>query len=76
MLYLIGLGLGDPTDITEKGHNAIKKCDDIYLEAYTSVLSAGQDALVCKINFNNDIQVSSHWTIYLIKKIVCKKLHF
>ncbi|KAG8037097.1 hypothetical protein G9C98_004419 [Cotesia typhae] len=45
MLYLIGLGLGDPTDITEKGHNAIKKCDDIYLEAYTSVLSAGQDAL-------------------------------
>ncbi|KAH0566709.1 diphthine methyl ester synthase [Cotesia glomerata] len=45
MLYLIGLGLGDPTDITEKGRNAINKCEDIYLEAYTSVLSAGQDAL-------------------------------
>ncbi|XP_008549215.1 diphthine methyl ester synthase [Microplitis demolitor] len=45
MLYLIGLGLGDATDVTVKGLEIIKKCDDIYLEAYTSILSVGQDVL-------------------------------
>lgn len=48
MLYLIGLGLGDATDVTVKGLEIIKKCDDIYLEAYTSILSVGQDVLVSK----------------------------
>ncbi|GAB6033022.1 diphthine synthase [Chamberlinius hualienensis] len=38
MLYLIGLGLGDPEDITVKGLNIIKKAKRVLLESYTSVL--------------------------------------
>ena len=38
MLYLIGLGLGDVTDITVKGLETVKKCDKVFLEAYTSLL--------------------------------------
>ncbi len=38
-LYLIGLGLGDENDITLKGLDAIKKCQKIYLETYTSKLA-------------------------------------
>lgn len=38
MLYLIGLGLGDVTDITVKGLETVRKCDKIFLEAYTSLL--------------------------------------
>lgn len=48
MLYVIGLGLGDPSDISIKGLDIIKKADVIYLESYTSVLSAGKEALVRK----------------------------
>ena len=46
MLYLIGLGLGDAADITVKGLEAVKRCSRVYLEAYTSVLTGGQEALV------------------------------
>lgn len=45
MLYLIGLGLGDAEDITVKGLEIIKKCKRIYLEAYTSLLTVGKEAL-------------------------------
>jgi diphthine synthase len=38
VLYVIGLGLGDETDITLRGLNAIKTCDYVYLENYTSIL--------------------------------------
>lgn len=38
MLYMIGLGLGDEKDISVKGLEAIKKCDKVYLESYTSKL--------------------------------------
>uniref|UniRef100_A0A6B2LDR0 diphthine methyl ester synthase n=1 Tax=Arcella intermedia TaxID=1963864 RepID=A0A6B2LDR0_9EUKA len=44
-LYLIGLGLGDESDITVKGLNAIKNCDYIYLESYTSVLGVQKQRL-------------------------------
>lgn len=37
MLYLIGLGLGDKTDITIKGLELIKKSKRVYLESYTSI---------------------------------------
>lgn len=39
MLYFIGLGLSDEKDITLKGLEAIKRCDCIYLENYTSKLN-------------------------------------
>ncbi|XP_041766507.1 diphthine methyl ester synthase [Anopheles merus] len=45
MFYIIGLGLGDPEDITVKGLNIIKQCERVYLESYTSVLCCGQEKL-------------------------------
>lgn len=41
MLYIVGLGLGDEKDITLKGLEAVQKCDKVYMEAYTSLLSFG-----------------------------------
>lgn len=38
VLYLIGLGLYDEQDITLRGLNAVKGCERVYLEAYTSIL--------------------------------------
>lgn len=45
VLYFIGLGLGDEKDITVKGLEAVKKCDKLYLEHYTSILSAPKEKL-------------------------------
>ncbi|XP_053104211.1 diphthine methyl ester synthase isoform X2 [Hemicordylus capensis] len=45
MLYLIGLGLGDAKDITVKGLEIVKQCSRVYLEAYTSILTVGKEAL-------------------------------
>ncbi|XP_075473093.1 diphthine methyl ester synthase isoform X2 [Ascaphus truei] len=45
MLYLIGLGLGDAKDVTVRGLEVIRKCSRVYLEAYTSILTVGKDAL-------------------------------
>ncbi|XP_043255186.1 diphthine methyl ester synthase [Colletes gigas] len=39
MLHVIGLGLGDATDVTVKGLEIIRKCDRVYLESYTSILN-------------------------------------
>ena len=39
VLYLIGLGLGDETDITLRGLNAIRSCSHVFLEEYTSILT-------------------------------------
>ncbi|KAK4751328.1 hypothetical protein SAY87_004810 [Trapa incisa] len=41
MLYIVGLGLGDEKDITLKGLEAVRRCDKVYMEAYTSLLSFG-----------------------------------
>eukprot|EP00878_Enallax_costatus_P010765 GHUV01011242.1.p1 GENE.GHUV01011242.1~~GHUV01011242.1.p1 ORF type:complete len:273 (+),score=57.99 GHUV01011242.1:1343-2161(+) len=38
VLYLIGLGLYDEQDITLRGLDAVKGCERVYLEAYTSIL--------------------------------------
>jgi len=45
MLYLVGLGLGDETDITVKGLEIVRKCQRVYLEHYTSILTVGKEAL-------------------------------
>lgn len=47
MFFIIGLGLGDPKDVTVKGLEIIKSCERVYLESYTSILTCGQTALVC-----------------------------
>lgn len=44
-LYLIGLGLGDEKDITLRGLEAIKACDKVYLEYYTSKLQCDLKSL-------------------------------
>jgi len=49
MLYLIGLGLGDAEDITCKGLDVVRRASRVYLEAYTSVLTVGTEALVSKM---------------------------
>jgi diphthine methyl ester synthase len=50
MLYVIGLGLGDVKDVTVKGLEIIKRCELIYLEAYTSILTCGQEEMVSFTN--------------------------
>ncbi|XP_011306541.1 diphthine synthase [Fopius arisanus] len=45
MFYVIGLGLGDATDVTVKGLEIIKRCERVFLESYTSILTVGADAL-------------------------------
>lgn len=45
VFYIIGLGLGDETDITVKGLQAIKSCELIYLEHYTSILGVNKEKL-------------------------------
>uniref|UniRef100_A0A8C5QAW4 diphthine methyl ester synthase n=1 Tax=Leptobrachium leishanense TaxID=445787 RepID=A0A8C5QAW4_9ANUR len=40
-----GLGLGDAKDVTVRGLEIIRSCSRVYLEAYTSILSDGKEAL-------------------------------
>ena len=44
-LHFIGLGLGNEKDITINGLEAVKKCDLVYMENYTSVLNCTKEAL-------------------------------
>jgi len=45
MLYIIGVGLADPKDISVKGLEAIKTCSKVYLENYTSKLDCSKEDL-------------------------------
>ncbi|XP_055886391.1 diphthine methyl ester synthase-like isoform X1 [Biomphalaria glabrata] len=40
-----GLGLGDAKDITVKGLEIVRRAKRVYLEAYTSILTVGKEAL-------------------------------
>ena len=53
VFYLIGLGLGGPDDITVKGLNVVKSASKVFLEAYTSVLTCGKEALVSMFLLEN-----------------------
>jgi len=44
-LYLIGLGLGTEKDITLRGLEAIQRCENVYLENYTSLLQCSLQEL-------------------------------
>ena len=46
MLYMIGLGLGNEKDITVAGLEAVRSCDKLFLEHYTSVLCVSAAELV------------------------------
>lgn len=58
MFYLVGLGLGDFKDITIKGLEIVKRCDRVYLEAYTSILTCGTEKLVKKSNLTLNVKSS------------------
>jgi len=45
MLYFVGLGLGDAKDITVRGLEIVKRCDKVFLEHYTSILTVGKEEL-------------------------------
>ena len=45
MLYIIGIGLADEKDITVKGLEAVKRCELVYLENYTSLLQCSLQEL-------------------------------
>jgi len=45
MLYFIGIGLNDEKDITLKGLEAVRQCDFVYLENYTSKLQCSFEKL-------------------------------
>lgn len=49
MLYLVGLGLADETDITVKGLEVVRKAERVYLEAYTAILLVDKERLVYKL---------------------------
>jgi len=55
MLYFIGLGLGDVKDITVKGLEIVRKCERVYLEAYTSVLTYGGKAALEEFYGRSDL---------------------
>ena len=44
-LYFIGLGLNNEKDISINGLEAVKKCDVVYLENYTSILNCKKEDL-------------------------------
>jgi diphthine synthase len=44
-LFMIGIGLNDEKDITVKGLEAVKKCDYVYLESYTSKMQVPLEKL-------------------------------
>ncbi|KAI3557178.1 diphthine synthase [Colletotrichum abscissum] len=56
MLYLVGLGLSDETDITVKGLEVVKKASRVYLEAYTSILLV--DKAVLEAYYGREIVVA------------------
>ena len=45
VLYIVGLGLGDERDVTVRGLEAIKSCEKVFLEHYTSILRVNKDRL-------------------------------
>ena len=59
VFYLVGLGLGGPDDVTVKGLKVIQSASRVYLEAYTSILTCGKDALV-------SLWIDVSWSMYFI----------
>ena len=45
MLYFVGLGLGNEKDITVKGLEAVRSCEQVFLENYTSILGIDKEKL-------------------------------
>lgn len=61
VFYLIGLGMGNEKDITVKGLEAVKACDEVWLESYTSVL--GVDVKALEAYYGRPVRVASRDTV-------------
>lgn len=59
MLYLVGLGLSDETDITVKGLEIVKKAARVYLENYTAVLLCDVKTLVRTPSFQSSAVIET-----------------
>ena len=57
MLYLIGLGLGNERSLSLNGLEAIKKCEKVFLECYTSKINCDVSDLE-KLTGKNIIRVN------------------
>jgi diphthine synthase len=57
MLYLIGLGLGDEKDITVKGLEVVKSCEEVWLESYTAILP-GINAERLSVFYGKEVKVA------------------
>ena len=58
MLYLIGLGLSDETDITVKGLEIVRRAARVYLEAYTSILLVDKSILVSSLRLPRCLELT------------------
>lgn len=74
MLYLVGLGLSDETDITVKGLEVVKKASRVYLEAYTSILLVDQSVLVCAYAATSFFLMTQFWPKQLTLTLKVGKL--
>ena len=45
MLYLIGIGLADEQDIAIKGLGIVRRCQEVYMEDYTSIMQVPKKQL-------------------------------
>ena len=59
MLYFVGLGLGDAKDITVRGLEIVKRCEKVFLEHYTSILTVGKEELEKFYGREVDIKLNS-----------------
>ncbi len=60
-LFMIGLGLGDESDITLKGVEAIKSCSRIFLESYTSILAVPAERL--EVVYGKKVEIAYRETV-------------
>lgn len=59
VFYLVGLGLGEARDVAVRARDLVKGCSRVYLEAYTSILAGGKEALVSALGLSLSLPLSS-----------------
>jgi diphthine synthase len=72
ILYMIGLGLGDETDVSVKGRDIILKSEKVYLESYTSLLNIDVEKL--KAYYQKDIIVAYRETVEIEMDEILKSI--
>uniref|UniRef100_A0A7S3K0G1 diphthine methyl ester synthase n=1 Tax=Aureoumbra lagunensis TaxID=44058 RepID=A0A7S3K0G1_9STRA len=71
-LFLVGLGLGDEKDITVRGLEIVKECDEVWLESYTSILGADREKLASY--YGREVKEASRETVESeMEKILTKE---